>query len=72
MFKVIESIDYLDPNPEVLHFDERWEADDFVLERVLARIEFDVTHSPYSISAKEYSDMLEYEMTFFHVEEVEK
>jgi len=72
MFKVTESVDYLDPNPAVKVFDTRWEADEYLSERIHSRVEFEVQHSPYMVSEKNYNDLVQYESTFFNVTEVDE
>ena len=72
MFKVTESVDYLDPGPAVKVFDTRWEADEYLSERIHSRVEFEVQHSPYMVSEKNYNDLVQYESTFFNVTEVDE
>ena len=72
MFKVTEFADYLDPNPTVTVFDTRWEADDYLAERIHNRVEFEVQHTPYMVSEKHYNDLVQYESTFFSVKEIEE
>lgn len=72
MFKVTESVDYLDPNPAVAFFDTRWEADEYLSDRIYNRVEFEVQHSPYMVSEKNYNDLVQYESTFFNVTEVDE
>ncbi len=72
MFKVTESVDYLDPNPAVAFFDTRWEADEYLSERIHNRVEFEVQHTPYMVSEKNYNDLVQYESTFFNVTEVDE
>lgn len=72
MFKVTESVDYLDPNPAVAFFDTRWEADEYLSERIHSRVEFEVQHSPYMVSEKNYDDLVQYESTLFNIEEVDE
>jgi len=72
MFKVTEFADYLDPNPTVKVFDTRWEADEYLAERIHSRVEFEVQHTPYMVSEKHYNDLAEYESTFFSVKEIEE
>jgi hypothetical protein len=72
MFKVTESVDYLDPNPDVAFFDTRWEADEYLSERIHSRVEFEVQHSPYMVSEKNYDDLVQYESTLFNIEEVDE
>lgn len=72
MIKVAEYVDYLDPNPTVKVFDSRWEADEYLSERIYNRVDFEVQHTPYMVSEKEYNDLVQYESTFFNVTEIEK
>jgi len=72
VFKVTEFVDYLDPNPDVQMFDTRWEADEYIAERIHSRVEFGVQHTPYMVSEKHYDDMVQYESTFFNVKEIKE
>ena len=69
-FKVIESIDYLDPTPSETLFPTRWEADEYVAERIFERVDYAVQHSTVMISKKEYDDLFQYESTFFNAVEI--
>ena len=71
MIKVAEYVDYLDSNPTVKVFDSRWEADEYLSERIYNRVDFEVQHTPYMVSEKEYNDLVQYESTFFNVTEIE-
>jgi hypothetical protein len=71
-FKVTEFVDYLDLNPDVQMFDTRWEADEYIADRIHIRVEFSVQHTPYMVSEKHYNDLVEYESTFFNVKEIEE
>ena len=71
MIKVTEYVDYLDPNPTVKVFDSRWEADEYLSERIYNRVDFEVQHTPYMVSEKDYNDLVQYESTFFNVTEIE-
>lgn len=46
MFKVIYSIDTLDPKPDVTFFDTEEEAYDYVQDEIERRVSFQVSHSP--------------------------
>ena len=69
-FKVIEAVDYLDSNPSESVFSTRWEADEYVGERIYQRVDYSVQHSNCLLSEKEYDDLFQYESTFFRVEEI--
>ena len=72
MFKITEFVDYLDPNPDIKVFDTRWEVDEYLAERIHSRVDFEVQHSPYMVSEKNYDDLVQYESTFFNVTEVDE
>jgi hypothetical protein len=61
MFKVSYSIDTLDPNPTVKTFDTIDEAHDWIHQEVAARVEFAVSHSPYTMSEYDIRDLEENE-----------
>jgi len=69
-YKVIEAVDYLDSNPSESVFSTRWEADEYVGERIYQRVDYSVQHSSYLLSEKEYDELMEYESTFFRVEAI--
>ena len=50
MIKVSYSIDIMDTKPMVKTFDTIDEAHDWIHEEVAARVEFAVSHSPYTMS----------------------
>ena len=72
MVKVTEFADYLDPNTDVKVFNTRWEADEYLAERIHSRVDFEVQHTPYMVSEKHYNDLVQYESTFFNVKEIEE
>lgn len=72
-FKVIESVDYLDPNPTESIFDFKYEAWHYVMDRVEDRVAdslADLYGTHFPLSEKEYDDLFQYESTFFRVEEI--
>ena len=66
-FKVTYSIDSLDPSPTIKYFDSYDEAENWLQEEVLHRVQWTVDHSPYSISEEELSQIqeLEYSLVEF-------
>ena len=70
-FKVTYAIDSLDPNPTVKTFDEEYEALEWLHDEVQKRIEFQIEHSPYTISEEEYREIEEYEYSLVRIEKVE-
>lgn len=70
-FLVKEYVAALDENPECTVFDNAYEASDYVAMRCHERIEWEVSHSQYSISEEELESMLELEYTYFTMEEVD-
>ena len=67
MWKVTYAIDSLDPNPTIKYFDSYDEAENWLQEEVLHRVQWTVDHSPYSISEEELSQIqeLEYSLVKF-------
>tara|TARA_R110002124_G_scaffold174192_1_gene341768 strand:+ start:376 stop:660 length:285 start_codon:yes stop_codon:yes gene_type:complete len=67
MWKVTYAIDSLDPNPTIKYFDSYDEAENWLQEEVLHRVQWTVEHSPYSISEEELSQIeeLEYSLVKF-------
>ena len=48
----------MDPSPEIIAFDSCYEAQDFIAETIQGRVDYMVSHSPYSGSQ---SDLEGYE-----------
>ena len=67
MWKVTYAIDSLDTNPTIKYFDSYDEAENWLQEEVLHRVQWTVEHSPYSISEEELSQIeeLEYSLVKF-------
>ena len=57
MIKVSYSIDIMDTKPMVKTFDTIDEAHDWIHEEVAARVEFAVSHSPYTMSECDIQDL---------------
>ena len=62
------TIDSLDPSPVIKTFDTESEALDWVSDETQRRVEHIVQHSPYSISEKEYDELLEQETLLVNIE----
>ena len=69
MFKVIYSIDTLDPKPELSFFDTEEEAIDHVEEEIERRVSFQVSHSPYTLTEEDLSSLREIERSLVHIED---
>ena len=52
-YKVTYRIDSLDTNPDIEYFDDQQEMFDYISEEVGRRVEFALSHSPYSLSDKD-------------------
>ena len=57
MIKISYSIDIMDTKPMVKTFDTIDEAHDWIHEEVAARVEFAVSHSPYTMSECDIQDL---------------
>jgi len=69
-YKVTYAIDSLDSNPTIKTFNEHYEMEEWVHDEVQRRIEFQIEHSPFSISEKEYREIEEYEYSLIRIEEI--
>ena len=69
-YKVTYAIDSLDTNPIIKIFEEHHEMEEWVHDEVQRRIEFQIEHSPFSISEKEYREIEEYEYSLIRMEEI--
>ena len=67
---VIAAIDYLDPNPERLEFDTFDEAQDWICEEIMHRVDYQVQHSPYSVSEEDRDSLEQVEASLIRLEEV--
>jgi len=69
-FKVIEAVDYLDPKPSESVFSTRHDADFYIGERIGERVNYSVQHSSVTLSEQDFCELIQYESTFFRVEEI--
>lgn len=59
--------DSCDPSPDVIAFDTVWEAEDWVAEAIDQRVQYEVEHSPYTITEDELDAMREAEGQLFTI-----
>tara|TARA_R100001163_G_C4932452_1_gene107820 strand:+ start:281 stop:493 length:213 start_codon:yes stop_codon:yes gene_type:complete len=57
-------------SPEIKIFDLWNELEDYITEEVERRVQFQVDHSPFSISEKEREEIEEEEWTLVKIEEI--
>ena len=57
-------------SPEIKIFDLWDELQDYIIEEVERRVQFQVDHSPFSISEKEREEIEEEEWTLVKIEEI--
>ena len=57
-------------SPEIKYFDLWDELQDYITEEVERRVQFQVDHSPFSISEKEREEIEEEEWTLVKIEEI--
>ena len=62
-YRVTIAVDSLDPNPEVLEFEDFYEAEDYIHDSVDQSVQWIMSHSPYIIEEKEYDELLEQVMS---------
>ena len=68
MWKVTYAIDSLDPQPDVIKFEEQWEALEFASEEMQRRVDFQVQHSPYSLSEQDVREIEEHETQLIRID----
>tara|TARA_R110000824_G_scaffold21526_1_gene80206 strand:+ start:241 stop:462 length:222 start_codon:yes stop_codon:yes gene_type:complete len=68
MWKVTYAIDSLDPKPDVIKFEEQWEALEFASEEMQRRVDFQVQHSPYSLSEQDVREIEEHETQLIRID----
>tara|TARA_Y100000385_G_scaffold286006_1_gene347114 strand:+ start:728 stop:943 length:216 start_codon:yes stop_codon:yes gene_type:complete len=61
-YRVTIAVDSLDPNPEVIEFEDFYEAEDYIHDSVNQSVQWHIDHSPYIIEEEEYDKLLEQEM----------
>jgi len=66
---VTASVDTLDPSPDVIAFADVSEAEDWVSDEVERRVQYQVDHSPYSVSEADRGAMTEAEFALFTITE---
>jgi len=71
MWKVTYAIDSLDSHPDVIHFEEQWEALEFASEEMQRRVDFQVQHSAYSLSEQDVREIEEHETQLIRIDSVE-
>lgn len=69
-YRVTYAIDSLDPDPIVKVFEDEWDASEWLLEKIQARINYQVQHSPYSLSEDEVDSLHEIETSLATIERI--
>tara|TARA_B100001093_G_scaffold257048_1_gene245844 strand:+ start:47 stop:262 length:216 start_codon:yes stop_codon:yes gene_type:complete len=69
-YKLTHAVCYLDSNPEIKNFDLWDELQDYITEEVERRVQFQVEHSPYSISEEEREAIEQEEYALVKIEEL--
>ena len=72
MWKVTYAIDSLDSQPDVIHFEEQWEALEFASEEMQSRVDFQVQHSTYALSEEDVREIEEHETQLIRIDSVEE
>jgi hypothetical protein len=69
-YRVTYAIDSLDPNPIVKDFEDEWDASEWLLEEIQSRIDYQVQHSPYSLSEDDVDSLHGIETSLARIERV--
>jgi hypothetical protein len=59
----------MDPSPDRIAFSTVWEAEDWVAEEVARRVQYQVDHSPHTVSEDDLMDLHEQECELFRIDE---
>lgn len=70
MYKVVYAVDFLDEKPEVRYFDSEWEAQDWIHDTVSRRVDYQVQHSPHTITEEELEELEEMEYALIQFIEI--
>ena len=70
-YRVVYAVDSLDPNPEIMEFDEEWEAQDWAHMAVQGRVEMIVSHSPHTVSESELQELYDTEYSLIRIEKMD-
>ena len=68
MWKVTYAIDSLDSQPDVIKFEEEWEALEFASDEMQRRVDFQVQHSAHSMSEQDVREIEEHETQLIRIE----
>ena len=60
---------WIDPNPTIKYFEFYGDMEDWINEEVDRRVDFDVQHSPYTISEEELEEIEQQERCHIKIEE---
>ncbi len=71
MWKVTYAIDSLDSQPDIIHFEEQWEALEFASDEMQRRVDFQVQHSTYALSEEDVRAIEEHETQLIRIDSVE-
>ena len=66
---VTAAVDTLDPSPDVIAFADVSEAEEWVSDEVERRVQYQVDHSPYTVTEDDREAMTEVEFTLFTITE---
>lgn len=66
---VVASVDVMDSHPDVIAFDTVYEAEDWVTEEVERRVQYEVDHSPHTVTDDDRQAMIENEATLITITE---
>ncbi len=70
-YRLTMAIDSLDNNPETIIFDSFCDAEDYYYNEINRRVEFTVSHSPFSLTNEDIQDLEESEQQLLKIEKIE-
>ena len=69
-YQVIYQVDWLDTNPTKKRFKTISEVEDWITEEISRRVDWTVSHSPYSLSEDDLEALQETENALIQIKEV--
>ena len=69
-YRVTYAIAALDSHPVIKLFEEEWEALEWLGDEIECRINWEVSHSPYSMTEQDIAELYETESTLYRIERV--
>ena len=67
-WRVTYAIDSMDAQPDEIDFEEQWEALEFLADEMHRRVDFQVQHTPFKLSAGDVREIEEHETQLVRID----